>query len=124
MHTLAIIPGNEEDCKAKANVRYYFYRGSHPEVFCKKGVLGNFTKFTGKHLCQGLFFDKVADLGPAILLKKRLWHRCFPVNFGKFLRTPFLTEHLKWLLLFLKHLHFSFAKTAIPRGYTEQKDIP
>ena len=22
------------------------------------------------------------------LLKKRLWHRCFPVNFLKFLRTP------------------------------------
>ena len=28
-----------------------------------------------------------------------LWHRCFPVNFGKFLRTPFFTEHLRWLLL-------------------------
>ena len=26
---------------------------------------------------------------PATLLKKRLWHRCFPVNFTKFLRTPF-----------------------------------
>ena len=26
--------------------------------------------------------------------------RCFPVNFAKFLRTPFLTEHLRWLLLF------------------------
>ena len=33
------------------------------------------------------------------LLKKRLWHRRFPVNFAKFLRTPFLTEHLRWLLL-------------------------
>ena len=31
--------------------------------------------------------------------KKRLWHRCFPVNFPKFLRTPFLTEHCQWLLL-------------------------
>ena len=27
---------------------------------------------------------------PATLLKTRLWHRCFPVNFAKFLRTPFL----------------------------------
>ena len=26
---------------------------------------------------------------------QRLWHRCFPVNFVKFLGTPFLTEHLK-----------------------------
>ena len=34
---------------------------------------------------------------PATLLKKRLWHRCFPVNFAKFLRTPFFTEHLWWL---------------------------
>ena len=56
-------------------------RSSRPEAFCEKGVLRNFTKFTRKHLCQ------------------RLWHRCFPVNFVKFLRTPFLTEHLWWLLL-------------------------
>ena len=33
----------------------------------------------------------------ATLIKKRL--RCFPVNFVEFLRTPFLTEHLRWLLL-------------------------
>ena len=31
-----------------------------PEVFYKKGVLKNFTKFTGKNLCQSLFFNKVA----------------------------------------------------------------
>ena len=36
---------------------------------------------------------------PATLLKKRLWHRWFPVNFGKFLRTPFFTEHPRWLFL-------------------------
>ena len=34
------------------------------------------------------------------LLKKRLWYRCVPVNFVKFLRTPFFIEHLLWLLLF------------------------
>ena len=27
---------------------------------------------------------------PSTLLKKRLWHKCFPVIFVKFLRTPFL----------------------------------
>ena len=32
------------------------YRSSCPEVFCEKGVLRNFAKFTGKHLCQSLFF--------------------------------------------------------------------
>ena len=60
----------------------------------KKGVLGNFAKFAGKHLCQSLFLNKVAGLRLATLLKKRIWHRCFPVNFAKFLRAPFVTEHL------------------------------
>ena len=43
-----------------------------PKVFYKKVVLNNFAKFTGKHLCQSLFFHKVAGLRPATLLKKRL----------------------------------------------------
>ena len=29
-----------------------------PEVFNEKGVLQNFVEFTGKHLCQSLFFNK------------------------------------------------------------------
>ena len=56
------------------------------------------TKFTGKHLCQSLFFNKVAGSRHATLLKKGLWHRCFPVNFEKFSRIFFI-EHLLWLLL-------------------------
>ena len=32
-------------------------------------------------------------------IKKRDWYRFFPVNFGKFLRTAFFIEHLRWLLL-------------------------
>ena len=66
--------------------------------FCKKGVPRNFAKFTGKQLCQSLFLNKVAGL--------RLWHRSFPVNFEKFVRTPFLTEHLRWLLLFCTNMIF------------------
>ena len=30
------------------------FRSSRPEVFCKKDVLRNFAKFTGKHLCPSL----------------------------------------------------------------------
>ena len=45
-------------------------------MFCRKVVLRNFAKFTGKHLCQ-----------------------CLPVNFVKFLRTPFFIECLWSLLL-------------------------
>ena len=42
---------------------FLLFRSSRPGVFCKKGVLRNFAKFTGKHLCQRLFFNKVAGLG-------------------------------------------------------------
>ena len=56
-----------------------------PEVFCEKAVFRNFAKFTGKRLCQSLFFNKDAGLRP--------------VSFVKFLITPFPTEHLWWLLL-------------------------
>ena len=42
-------------------------RSSRPEVLCKKGVLRNFAKSTGKHLCQSLFFNKVAGLRFATL---------------------------------------------------------
>ena len=76
-------------------------RCSVKQVFLKK-----FLKFTGKHLCQSLFFNKVASLRAATLSKKRLWHRGFPVNFANFLRTSFSIEHLHWLLLLI-HLLFS-----------------
>ena len=78
---------------------WQYSRNSRPEVFCKKAVLRNFTKFTGKYLCQSLFFNKVAGLRPATLLKKRLCHRCFPESFVKFRSTPFFIEHVWWLLL-------------------------
>ena len=71
----------------------------------EKGVLRNFTKFTGKHLCQSLFFDKSAGLRPANLLKKKLWLRCFPVKFVKFLGTFLYLEHLRWLLLYFGTSH-------------------
>ena len=32
---------------------------------------------------------------------KTLWHRCFLVNFAKFLRPLFFIEHLPWLLLLI-----------------------
>ena len=36
-----------------------------PEVFFKKGILNNFEKFTGKHLCRSLFFNKVVSVKAA-----------------------------------------------------------
>ena len=67
------------------------FRSSHQRCSIKIGALKNFTKFTGKHLRTGVQIDSA----------KRLWHRCFPVNFTKFLRTPFLHNTSGRLLLFL-----------------------
>ena len=71
---------------------FFFYKGlliletdrrSHHRCSVRKYVLRNFAKFTEKNLCQSLFFNKVT--GPRQLYeKKRLWQRCFPVNFTKF----------------------------------------
>ena len=40
-------------------------------------------------MSESLFFNKIAVLKPAALLKKRIWYKYFPVDFAKFLRTPF-----------------------------------
>ena len=37
--------------------RLSMVRSSHPDMFCERGVLRNFAKFTGKHLCQSLYFN-------------------------------------------------------------------
>ena len=52
-------------------------------MFYKKGVR-NFSENLQESTCA-----KVSFLINS-LLKKRLWHRCFSVDFAKFLRTPFL----------------------------------
>ena len=44
-------------------------------------------------------FNKAAGLNVCNRIKKRLQHRCFPVKFVKFLKTPFFTEKFQWLLL-------------------------
>ena len=64
-------------------------RSSHQSCSMKHVVLRNFTKFTKQFLRQSLFFNKGADLRSVTLLKKKLWHRCSPGNFAKFLRKLF-----------------------------------
>ena len=65
------------------------FKSSGPDVFSKKGVLRSFIKFTGKHQCQSLFFNKVTGLRPATLFRKR--------NSG--------TSLFLWIVLsFLEHL--------------------
>ena len=67
-------------------------RRSRPKVFCKKDILRNFAKF------RVSFLIKLQDVC------NFTWHRCFPVNFAKFLRTTFFTERLRWQLLLLNEI--------------------
>ena len=53
-------------------IRLFSVKKQPPEVLYKKGVPKKLAKFTRKHLCQSLFFNKVAGLKPAFSLKKKL----------------------------------------------------
>ena len=55
-------------------------------------------------------------------IKKRLLHRCFPVNIEKLLRIAFFIEHSWWLLLnFLQSLLKITMKKIIPQQSFAQK---
>ena len=69
---------------------FLIFRSSRSEVFCKNKVSLEIAQSS-----QGNTYSRVSfliKLQACALLIQRLWHRCFPVNFAKFLRTPFLTN--------------------------------
>ena len=92
---------------------------SRPDMYCKKGVLKHFAKWTGKHLQQSLFFNKVCRLevynffkkdtlaqmfscefckifkNTFFIWKKRLQYRCFIVNLANILAKTFFIEQLR-----------------------------
>ena len=70
---------------------YVNTRSSLTEVFCKKGVLRNFTKFTGKHLYQSLFFNKVAGLRPQAcnFIKKETLAQAFSYEYCEISKNTF-----------------------------------
>ena len=70
------------------------FRNSHHRCSVKKVVLKNFAKFTGKHLCLSLLFNKVAGL-----IKKEALLQLFSFEFCETLRTPFLQNASRRLLL-------------------------
>ena len=85
---------------------------SRPEVFCKKVILKNFAKFTGKHLCQSHFFNKVAGLRP---VKKETLALVFSCEFCEISRNTFshttppmaASASVKWQFIAIEFLtHF------------------
>ena len=77
-------------------------RSSHQRCSVRKEN----SKNSQENTCARVSFLKRA-LKACNFIKKRLWHRCFPVNFAKFLRTPFSQNTSGRLLLFIiKDYHF------------------
>ena len=69
------------------------FRSSQRWYSLKKVFLKFFPKLTGKPLIRSLFLISCTSLTACNFIKKRLQHRCFPVNFVKFLGTPFFAGH-------------------------------
>ena len=67
--------------------KFCYRHGNFQKTEAARGVFKSLTKFTRKHLWRVWC---TPGLWSATLLKKRLRHRCFSVNFVKSLRTPFL----------------------------------
>ena len=67
-------------------------------IYIKKVFLRN-SQNSQENICARVFFKKVKGVRPGTLLKNKLWHRCFPVNFAKFLRAPVLQNTYGRLLL-------------------------
>ena len=67
----------------------YFIRNSRSQIFLKRSVIKNLIIFTGKQQRWSPFVIKLEALRPETLLKKRLQHRCFPVNISIFFKNSF-----------------------------------
>ena len=72
-------------------------RSSHRKCSRKKVFL-KISQNSQEKTCARVSFLVRLQVAPATLLKKRLWHRCFSVNFAKFLRTYF-SQNTSGLLL-------------------------
>ena len=77
-------------------------------MFCKKGFLRNFAKFTGKHLSQSLFLIKLQTFvkGAVTEIKRRF--EIFPVQIMNTLRSRITTNNC------LPQLNFFFEKISDP----------
>ena len=74
----------------KYNLKISNVYNHNEQTFHKKAVFKSLVIFTDEHLCCSLFFNENAGLRSCSFIKKRLQHRCFPLNIATFLKTPVL----------------------------------
>ena len=77
---------------AKRKNKLTSVRSSGSQKFFKIGVLKNFMKFTG-NTCAGVSSCNFS--------KKRLKHKCFPVNTAKNLKVTFFTPPVEFLFRYI-----------------------
>ena len=75
------------------------------QVFLKISVLKKFANFSGKHLRWETPAMQAPRPATCNFVKKRPQHMCFSV---KFLRTPFSTEQIRWMLFKISNLNNLF----------------
>ena len=78
-------------------------RSSHLRCSVRQSVPRNFAKFTGKHLCQSLFFNKVVDLRPVTLLKEKTLAHLFSCKFCKISKNTF--NPYRFIYLFINGMY-------------------
>ena len=90
---LIIAVSKRDEMRYSIKFFVFSFKSSRPEVFCEKLFL-EISQNSQENICA-----RVSFLIRVTFLKQILWHRYFPVSFLKFIRTPFLIEHLEWLFL-------------------------
>ena len=73
-------------------LRKWRSRSSHRRCSVRKGVLRNFSKFTGKHMCKSLSFNKVAGRLQCYL--KRGSTKVLSCEFCEISKNTFFMEHI------------------------------
>ena len=89
----------------RERISFIFHKKQSSRGVLRKDVLKNFAKFSGKHLCQSLLFNKVAGLRLQIkketlaqVLSCKFWY-IFKDTF--FYRTPLVAACVSfWFILF------------------------
>ena len=74
-------------------LKHYYLKSSNLKSSVKKGVLKNFAKFTGKHLCQ-ILFNKVAGQA-SNFIKKETLVQVLSSEFCEISKNTIFTEHLR-----------------------------
>ena len=91
----------------------WYSRCSQPEVFCKKGVLKYFAKFTWKRLCQSLFFNKVLFLIKTLAQVFSGEFCEISKNIFSYRTPPIAASGIPWFYLSGTSLYYSRSKSEI-----------